>query len=188
MPCPHGPDTLRYANRDCIECRRVNGFTRRASASLSERDAAQKSTYYLANKEKINAASKRYRERAKYIYPWVTILQRARERAEQRGLAYDLDAAWARTSWTGRCAITDIPFRVDTSGNKGPKPFSASIDRIDCNLGYTKENCRFILMCVNNFRGTLGDEDMLLIASAIAARNILKVGAECRPLAEGIAA
>ena len=90
-------------------------------------------------------------------------------RAKEKGVPCDLTQEWAASVWTGVCAITGIPFERDQTGKSGPKPFSATIDRIDQTGGYLQGNCRFVLMCVNNFRGTLGDEDMRRVAAAIAA-------------------
>lgn len=44
---------------------------------------------------------------------------------------------------------------------------SPTVDRIDNDLGYTKENTRFVIWGVNALRGTGDDDVMYLIAEAI---------------------
>lgn len=151
---------------------------------MAFRKPGEGSAYYQANKERINANSRSYRQRAKAERPWLVALKSTKLRARERGLHFSLSDEWARSVWTGACAMTGIEFVVDMSGATGPKPLSATIDRINANAGYTPDNCRFVLSCVNNFRGTLGDAEMLRVAAAIvthdrdvnAARNILRRG------------
>ncbi len=44
---------------------------------------------------------------------------------------------------------------------------SMSIDRIDCDKGYTKDNVRLVCYQVNTFRGRWSDDQMLAMARAI---------------------
>lgn len=125
--------------------------------------------YYLQNKVALNASSARYNAKIKHDRPWIKILQCARSRAKLRNICFALTAEWAESVWTGKCAITGLDFVVNETGETGPKPFSATVDRVIPSLGYTPGNCRFILSCVNNFRGTLGDDEMRRVAIAIAA-------------------
>ena len=84
------------------------------------------------------------------------------QRAVKKGLAYDLTVDWAEARWTGRCELTDLPFDVTPRGS-GPKPFSPSVDRIDCTQGYVIGNCRIIFFGLNAMKGDGTDDEMLLV-------------------------
>ena len=164
-PCRQGHIAERYAaSGECYECAKIKAERHRQSTGR-----ITQAEYYRLHKERINEGAARYRARTKIEKPWTIALHCSRVRAKEKGVPCDLTQEWAASVWTGVCAITGIPFERDQTGKSGPKPFSATIDRIDQTGGYLQGNCRFVLMCVNNFRGTLGDEDMRRVAAAIAA-------------------
>ena len=66
----------------------------------------------------------------------------------------------------GRCALSGI---VMTWAKASYLPTSMSIDRIDCNIGYTRDNVRLICYAINCFRGRWSDEVVLAMAKAIVA-------------------
>lgn len=101
--------------------------------------------------------------------PWNYLLTSAKNRAKERGLVFELTHEWAKERWTGRCEITGLEFR---QGKKpGPQPFSPSIDRIHAHIGYTKENCRFVVWGCNAIKGVGTDADMYEIAAAITTSH-----------------
>lgn len=115
----------------------------------------------LRHKEYLNARKK---------CPWMQALTNARHRSLKKGFPFDLTREWCEQNWTGTCAITGLPFSFGTQKHF---PFSPSVDRIKSDLGYTTNNCRFVLFAVNSFKGTGTDEDMLLIARAIVQKLAL---------------
>lgn len=102
--------------------------------------------------------------------PFFYLIRCAKQRAKHRKFSFDLTLEWARSIWTGRCALTDIPMVVNP-GNRGPSPMSPSLDRIDNTKGYLQSNCRFILSGLNSLKGIGGDDQMLAIARALVARH-----------------
>lgn len=102
------------------------------------------------------------------------MLSSARSRAKALRLPFDLTEQWALETWTGRCAVTDLPFALGI-GTWKEKMRSPSIDRIDNDGGYTQGNCRFILWAVNAIKGTGSDADVLEIAKAIVANSLLQL-------------
>jgi hypothetical protein len=129
---------------------------------------------YQRNRETHLARCRAYREkntpdrnaeyqRAKKKRPWLKALTNARHRSLKKGLAFDLTREWCEQNWTGLCAVSGLPFSFGTQLHF---PFSPSIDRIKSDLGYTADNCRFVLFAINSFKGTGTDEDMLKIAQA----------------------
>ena len=68
----------------------------------------------------------------------------------KRGLdcAIDIDSAWldSRIAEIGyRCELSGVKFNMDDSRS----PAHPSIDRIDSNLGYTKDNCQIVCCSIN---------------------------------------
>jgi len=100
--------------------------------------------------------------------PWRYVFQSRRSDARIRNLVFTLTDEWCAARWTGKCELTGIEFRPNPAG-KGPFPFSCSLDKIEPELGYTPENCRFILWGCNGLKGSGTDEDMYAIAKALTA-------------------
>jgi hypothetical protein len=98
--------------------------------------------------------------------PWITCLYGARSRAKKNGVAFSLTEDWVTARWTGRCEITNIQFNTEKIGF-GSDLYSPSIDRIIPALGYTPENCRFVLNAVNAMKSMGTDQDVYKIAKAI---------------------
>lgn len=99
------------------------------------------------------------------------ITQKARElirnkkhRCKQKDIPFDLDVDWLRPKLNWGCELTNLPFQF-YRGNGNP--YSPSIDRIDPNGGYLKENCRAILLGLNNMKLLATDEDVYKIAEAL---------------------
>ena len=75
-------------------------------------------------------------------------LQHLRKRSKYKNIPFNLDKNWLMEKLeAGRCEATGIEF----SGNTHPfcDPFVASIDRIDCSKGYTKDNCQIVVQIYN---------------------------------------
>lgn len=92
----------------------------------------------------------------------------AKQRSKEKSVPFDLDDAWARARWTGKCELTGLEFSSPEKrkGNK-LRNFSPSIDRIVGELGYVKNNCRFVLWAVNSFKRDSSDADMYRMAVAL---------------------
>ena len=67
----------------------------------------------------------------------------------------------------GKCELTGLPFDFTPSKNSFRNLYSPSLDRIDSNKGYTKNNVRIVLSSVNCALGEYTDEEMLPILEAM---------------------
>ena len=67
----------------------------------------------------------------------------------------------------GKCELTGLPFDFTPSKNSFRNLYSPSLDRIDSNKGYTKNNVRSVLSSVNCALGEYTDEEMLPILEAM---------------------
>lgn len=152
-------------NGMCIECAAYH----RNTTAGKERQKLYRSKYYINNKDHVNNKSRLRRRVIQKDRPYVLLIQGAKKRAVANGIDFNLDVIWGEKTWTGICALSGIPFtEYSESGNKELSP---SIDRIVPSKGYTKENCRFILNCLNRFKGVMSDAEMLRISCNLINNN-----------------
>lgn len=98
------------------------------------------------------------------------LITHAKVRAKRLGVPCDLRADDILfTLELGVCEVTGLPFqKVDLERH----PFAPSLDRIVPALGYVRGNVQVVLWALNAMRGTWGDEILLQVAAALAARVI----------------
>lgn len=90
----------------------------------------------------------------------------AHARTNQRRFEFELDIEFLMDMLQrqdGRCALSgvEMTFSHDTPSS------NASIDRIDNNCGYMKDNVRLVCSAVNLMRNRMSDEELVWWASAI---------------------
>lgn len=125
---------------------------------------------YACHRDEIRLERKGYSAVYRSKNPWKGLLHAAKRRADKSGIAFALTDDWAKSRYTGFCELTGLPFVISGGKRPGPKMGSPSIDRVDQSIGYEPNNCRFILNCVNVFRGQMSDVEMLKVAHALVER------------------
>ena len=91
-------------------------------------------------------------------------------RSKRLGVPFDLDGEYLRSLFEeqgGECKLTGLAMTTD--GVKGP--YTASVDRIVPEKGYTKGNVRWVCWAVNAGLGDWGEADFARVASAYCARH-----------------
>lgn len=131
---------------------------------------AKDKAYHTANRERVNMKNLKNSLLRRKRYPWHAILNGAKTRSKKESMAFDLNAAWCKSRWTGNCELTGIAF-VPAFNRQGPSMFSPSIDKIIPSLGYVEGNCRFVLWAVNAMKGRGTDSDMYRIAETLLLRK-----------------
>jgi hypothetical protein len=145
---------------------------------------------YQANREKILLKQRAYwnstkAERAKAAKAWreanpdeqrirfaknpgARIFDLIRCRAKAAGLSFDLDKEdIIRRVASGRCEMTGIKFIVGFGTKKNKNFYNPSIDRIDSNGGYTRDNVRVVLYGLNVMMNTWGAEKIHEVSDAL---------------------
>lgn len=162
IPCRHGHVARRYTgNQACETCHRK--YVYRAP---TDKMRAREREHYHKNRDAHRVQQTEYRRLRTLGQPWWRMLHSAKKRAEKRNIPFDLTPEWAKANWTGRCALSNIEFSPNK--RRGGLGYSPSIDKIDASLGYVQTNCRFILHCINSFRGTMSDKEMLSVAKILS--------------------
>lgn len=85
-----------------------------------------------------------------------TLYYEANFRANRDKLNFNLDPEWVYNNLINNCAVTGLKFEVQHTKKSNLSP---SIDRINNDLGYTKNNCRLVIWWYNDTKGTLTDFD-----------------------------
>ncbi len=91
------------------------------------------------------------------------LLRKLRRRCTEKGFDQpSIPVEWLVSRLErGTCELSGVPFKRK-AGTRSP--FSASVDRINCALGYTPENCRVILWALNAAFAEWGEDAFAEIA------------------------
>lgn len=144
------PSEFYGQKRWCKECRKSDEKRRRKDPRLIRRYR-----HRYANDRRFRAAE---------------MLDNVKKRAKYAGFEFDLDLAWFVSRLeNGTCEITGLHFDFSATGHSR-QAFGPSVDRIRPGGGYTKQNCRVVLIAVNTAMMNWGLEPFIAIAKAIAAR------------------
>ena len=137
--------------RSCKECtKKYNENYRRNNLDIT--------------REKERAYSFTLRGRCRVLY------KRAKIRSKNKKLDFDLSLDFIEAMWhkqNGKCALTGINFILDENEqNYTSHPFTPSIDRINSNKGYTKDNVRLVCVAVNYALNEFGESIFRQICEA----------------------
>lgn len=160
--CRAADQTIRITNPDVRD--------RRRKTMKKRMDERKKQNPEWAKKEATRRAISEARRRQGKDGRARHLIGGARQRAKKAGLPCTIDIFWVYDRLdSGVCEVTGIKF---INGNKKNYPFTPSIDRIDPNLGYTPENSRLVLFCVNAAFGNWGEDMFYPVAEALIKRNV----------------
>jgi hypothetical protein len=96
------------------------------------------------------------------------LLGSAKSRAKRKNIEVSLTKEWILEKLnSGVCELSNLAFDLSPTGRINRNPFSPSIDRIDSNKGYTPDNCRVILLSMNDALNQYGLEHFLTVAQAV---------------------
>jgi hypothetical protein len=77
-----------------------------------------------------------------------------------------INVEWVlRKILAGHCELSGLAFDLHARG--GRSPYTPSLDRKIAELGYTPENTRVVVWCVNAALGTWGDDTLKVVVEAL---------------------
>jgi hypothetical protein len=132
--------------------------------SETERECTNCSTMFLKTSKTVTLCNKCNSERVKCTDPEVKMLQRAKGRAKQKGLEFDLTVK--DIIIPKHCPILGIEL-ICKSGTSGGQKNSPALDRINSNGGYTKDNVQVISHLANMMKSHATKEELIKFANWI---------------------
>lgn len=94
----------------------------------------------------------------------------------------EVEALWAKQN--GKCAVTGREFVLDNDTDyheNSRHHLGPSIDRIECDKGYTASNIRLVTNLANVAMGAWGEEATTQMAQAIATKHGYTITPPCTP-------
>lgn len=90
------------------------------------------------------------------------VVHGAKTRATKKKMAFDIttkDIFDMMSAQDMKCAVTGVKMTLESLNRKKANAFKCSIDRIDSNGGYTKDNIRLVCWAVNQMKADRTDEE-----------------------------
>lgn len=149
-----------------------------------ERQKIRVKRWRYDNLQKVIAYRKKYDKDRNFsrniddIFYTKKLLIDLRKRAKYRKLGFDLDFDFLyKLVIPMTCSITGVKLvrGVDAVNKKGLSPYTLSIDRVDSNKGYTKENCRAVCWWYNVSKQQWTDEELVPLIKAFVDKNYFKL-------------
>lgn len=148
----------------CPDCRIAEIQPHQKFCSKRCKDRFHQRNWYRNNK----GVGRWRKHQIRVARPWVGPYYAARHRAKRDGVVFALTLEWC-ARYDGHCEVTGLPFQRQ-AGGIGPGPYSLTIDRREPGVGYTPENCRFVIYGYNAMKGSGTDDDCRTIALAMISR------------------
>lgn len=137
------PEIVKYKKREQRRRKKTEGELRRA-----------------ANKKVKPIKDERYERLKRMIYL-------SKERAKLKGWEFNIDYNWVVENTPEACPKCGVVFSYDMSIKMNP--FAPSIDRINPNEGYTKDNCIVVSWMFNCGKNSYDEEELYKICKAYLA-------------------
>lgn len=130
-------------------------------ASRNDRTEYRKA-YYEANKDRLKSLKNEYMKKLKRTNPGLYLFNKARNRARERGLAFDITPHDVVVPEA--CPYLGIPLYTDLCKQSDNSP---TLDRIDSSKGYVRNNVEVISMRANRIKNDATGEELLRMAERL---------------------
>lgn len=162
------PNTTRC--KSCTRQYNRDWYESNPEAKQKRRNRASK---YREDPEKVIAS----KERSTKFYASIsgrakTLLKGAQRRSHKFSEPLTVDVEFIQEKLeNGFCEVTNLPFDFSPHLEYDKNPYSPSIDRIDSNKGYTKDNTRIVIWQYNLMKGEITDQELLDICKILVEEN-----------------
>jgi hypothetical protein len=143
--------------RKAADCKKSKEYVKRNK----EKVAAKQKTYRSLAKDK-TAAYRNTRRKTKAGY-----LDRLVEVSKTREPTTGINRDYLETIFGDTCALTGVSFEYDYSGGGSYNPLAPSLDRIDSNKGYFKDNVQVVAQSVNRWKNDTPNEEFKQVMKTI---------------------
>ena len=99
-----------------------------------------------------------------------SLVARAKTRAKQKKIKFDLTKEFVLqllNEQDNKCAISNLPISFSNTYDGKIDQYRGSLDRIDSNLGYTKDNVQVVCAQVNIMKHQATTKDLIFWATKI---------------------
>jgi len=140
----------------------LKGFKQKmVKLKLEQNERWKEKNKEFINKSK-NVVSQKWFKNLRLSNPKQFRMQRllvyARQRAKEKKWDFNLDKAWCEEEINKGCAATGLPFDLSVEGTYVKmNSYAPSIDRMDKNRGYIKDNCRMVIWAYNRTKAEFDD-------------------------------
>ena len=93
-----------------------------------------------------------------------TIVKSKRRAAKLKNMSFDLDYEWIDKNLVKQCPILHKDFEFPDKKTGSYSNYAVSVDRIDNNKGYTKDNCILVSRRVNMIKNDASADELMIIA------------------------
>lgn len=149
-----------YKPKDHFSIDRTNLHNNRNGLCRSCKQCQRK--HYYAERERL------VDDRKALTYKLRQAFKGTRRRSKVKGTYTDLTFDYLRYLWekqNGLCALTGIPMTYEFYN--GRTNTNLSVDRIDSNKGYVKDNVQLVCMMVNQMKNDLSYEELIDLCSKV---------------------
>jgi hypothetical protein len=149
-----------------LKWRSLKSIQKQINLKKEQDDKKEKRRLYIEKYAKNNPV--KYRARTLWIGAY--------NRAKKKDLEFDLTIDWIESKLKeGVCEMTGMEFQIKEYSKQGhlerTNPYAPSIDRINPDKGYTKDNVQVVLNNYNKFKADSRTEDSIIIARALVEKT-----------------
>ena len=154
----------------CGEYKKVEEFTK--NGGMSKIRGYRRNVCKECTVEARKSATKKWTKEQTLVRCLNSRLLGAKDRAEKRKIEFNLTLDFLLNLWdqqNGKCALSDVQMTYDMLS--GRTPTNISIDKINRNLGYTKDNVQLVCMACNQMKSDLSDDMLYFFCKQITLKK-----------------
>lgn len=164
-------------DRKQVWCRACSSFFRK---NRGHNEYSKRSEYFkewqrkYRTTEKAKTLDRKYRTKYHQTFSGLVskLLAGAKARAKVFEREFDLDSEWTVNHLEGLvCEATGMPLSLDISKGHQHTYNRPSIDRIDNDKGYTKDNCQIVSVIYNKAKSDGNHEHVMEMCECLMKRN-----------------
>ena len=156
---------------------------------VSSQDKEHNKKYRSKNLAKLQKSQKEYKMKIRTLWSidfnngnraayWDHRIKYLKNNAPRRKLSFNISSLDLEEQWikqNGKCFYTNVYLKADIPKESVNKETLVSVDRIDSNIGYEKNNIRFVSYDINTMKATNTHHKFIRLCQSIIEHDKLKV-------------